>query len=78
MREAIAQDLLVMQNLHGGKSEMEQGMFLMARLATGKDPVLLEEIQVLPLKDFQTLSELVAKCTGMATDEEEVEPDPFE
>ena len=79
MREAIAQDILVLQNLHGGKNEVEQGMFMMARLATGKDPIQLEEIQVLSLKDFQKLSELVAKCTGMGEDEdeEEDEQDPF-
>ena len=79
MREAIAQDILVLQNLHGGKNEVEQGMFMMARLASGKNPIQLEEIQVLSLKDFQRLSELVAKCTGMDSEEDEAEElDPFE
>lgn len=74
MREAIAQDLLIMQSLYGGKSEMEQGLYLMSRLATGKNPITLEEIQVLPLRDFQALSELVAKCTGMSQEEEDQIP----
>lgn len=77
MREAIAQDLLVLQNLYGKESEMTQGIMMMARLSAGKNPITQEEIQVLPLRDFQALSELVAKCTGMSEEEVE-EPDPFE
>jgi len=74
-REAITQDLIYIQNVHGKKSETEQALYMMARLATGDKPITLGELQVLPLKELNNLSALVSKCTGY---EDEVEADPFE
>lgn len=71
MRQAIAQDLVVLQGAYGDRSEVEQGIYMMARLAAGKEPIRLSEIQTLSVPDFRLLSDLVAKCTGMDLDEEE-------
>lgn len=73
MRQAITQDLLMLQT--GDRSEIEQGIYMMARLSQNSDPPLTEaDIQVLSVKDFQALSALVAKCTGQGEEEE----NPFE
>lgn len=74
-RQAIAQDLIYIQGVHGKKTETEQGLYMMARLATGEKPITLNELMVLPLKELNSLSELVAKCTGFEEEDEDV---PFE
>lgn len=77
MRQAIAQDLLYISNVHGNKSDMEQGILMMARLATGDKPLTADEIQILPVQDLSILGGLVAKCTG-ADESEEEDEDPLE
>lgn len=71
MRQALTQDLLYLSNVHGNKSETEQGILMMARLATGPDPLTADQIQLLPVKDLNILGKLVAQCTGADEDEEE-------
>lgn len=78
MRQALTQDMLYLQSVHGSKSEVEQGIYMMAKLATGKNPITIEDIQVLPVKDLYILGELVARCTGSSSDDdEEVDEDPL-
>ena len=74
MRQALTQDMLYISNIHGSKSELEQGIFMMARLATGKEPITIDEIQILSVQDLYTLGELVAQCTGSSGVEEDEDP----
>ena len=75
MRQALTQDILYLSNVHGKKNELEQGMYMMVRLSVGKDPLTLEQLQLLPVKDLYRLGDLVSQCTGESeADAEEASP----
>jgi hypothetical protein len=68
IREMTGRDLLYVEKELGKAGDVERGMKIIERLIVGEDKITYDEILDLGIKDFKSLSELVADANGGTED----------
>ena len=68
IREMTGRDLLYMEKELGSAGDVERGMRIIERLIVGEDTITYEEILDLGVRDFRSLSSVVAEASGTEED----------